>query len=66
MGGKVAVKDLCVRCEAETEYDVNTPITVRHYYIEGAGQLCEACWNKLWPTHAEEDDKTEQKEKGSQ
>lgn len=35
-------KELCVRCGKEAPYDISTPITVRQWYIEGAGQLCEA------------------------
>lgn len=50
------MKERCVRCKQETEYDVKTPITVRLYFIEGAGQLCEECWLKLWPIHKEEKD----------
>jgi NMD protein affecting ribosome stability and mRNA decay len=46
---KLAMKELCVRCGKETKYDTGTPITLRRYFIEGAGQLCEDCWAKLWP-----------------
>ena len=35
------MKELCIRCGKETEYDINTPIYLRHYFIEGSGQLCE-------------------------
>ena len=38
----------CVRCGKETPYMINTPVTVRLYYVEGSGQLCEACFNKLY------------------
>ena len=41
-------KELCVRCGKESAYDINTPITVRLYYVEGAGQLCEACYSHLY------------------
>lgn len=43
------VKERCVRCSKETEYDVNTPITVRRYFVEGSGQLCEQCYFTLYP-----------------
>lgn len=46
-------KELCVRCGKETAYDINMPVTIRRWYAEGAGQLCEACWRKLWPTKEE-------------
>lgn len=47
-------KETCVRCGKETEYDISTPIEVRRWYVEGAGQMCEDCWYKLWPTRAGE------------
>ena len=43
------MKEICVRCGRETAYDVSTPVTVRKWYVEGAGQLCEACFHKLYP-----------------
>lgn len=42
-------KEFCVRCGKETPYQISTPITSRLYFVEGAGQLCGECWNKLWP-----------------
>ena len=47
--GKVIMKELCIRCNKPTPYDINTPITVRRYFVEGAGQLCEECFNILYP-----------------
>lgn len=32
----------------ETEYDINIPLEARRWYVEGAGQLCAECWNKLY------------------
>lgn len=43
------MKEKCIRCGRETEYEVSTPVTVRRYYIEGSGQLCEACFHILYP-----------------
>ena len=40
-------KDLCISCEGETKYSHDTSIEYRDYYIEGAGQLCEDCHNKI-------------------
>ena len=44
-----AMTDLCVRCGKPTAYDPSTPITLRRYFVEGAGQLCEECYYHLWP-----------------
>jgi recombinational DNA repair protein (RecF pathway) len=41
-------KDKCVLCGKETEYDKNTHIDFRDYYVEGAGQLCEECWERIY------------------
>ena len=35
------LKELCIRCDRPTPYDIQTPITNRLYYIEGSGQLCQ-------------------------
>jgi hypothetical protein len=41
-------KELCIRCGKPTLYDINTPITIRRYYIEGSGQLCSHCFYELY------------------
>lgn len=38
------MKERCIRCNAETAYDVSTHIDMRVGYIEGAGQLCINCY----------------------
>jgi len=38
------MKDKCVLCGKETQYDVNTPIDFRECYIVGSGQLCKPCF----------------------
>lgn len=43
------MKERCIRCGVETEYDVSTPVTVRRWYVEGSGQLCEQCFYELYP-----------------
>jgi uncharacterized protein YlaI len=40
------MKDKCVLCGKETPYDKTTHIDYRLHYVEGAGQLCEDCYNK--------------------
>ena len=42
-------KELCIRCNKPTPYHPNTPITLRRYYVEGSGQLCEKCFRELYP-----------------
>lgn len=39
-------KETCILCGAETPYTVSTHIDYRHGYIEGAGQLCKACYDR--------------------
>lgn len=41
-------KEHCIRCNNPTPYDLNTPITLRRYYIEGSGQLCRRCYQELY------------------
>lgn len=58
-------KELCIRCGKPTPYDINTPITVRRYFVEGAGQLCEECFHILYPVpgaFVNNDDSTSRKE----
>lgn len=43
------MKERCIRCGKETEYDISTPVTVRRRYVEGSGQLCEKCFYELYP-----------------
>ena len=42
------MKDTCVRCGKETEYDISTPIIACLNFIEGSGQLCSECYRKLY------------------
>ena len=41
-------KELCIRCGKPTPYNPNTPITLRRYFVEGSGQLCEKCFYELY------------------
>lgn len=38
--------DCCVLCGAQTLYVKSVDINYRHGYIEGAGQLCKACYDR--------------------
>ena len=42
-------EELCIRCGKPTPYHPNTPITLRRYFVEGSGQLCEKCFYELYP-----------------
>jgi len=41
-------KDKCVSCNTDTDYDEFEHIDFRYFYIEGVGQLCSECYNKLY------------------
>lgn len=45
----VDYKDTCVMCKAASEENKSTNITLRKYYVEGAGQLCKKCYNSVYP-----------------
>jgi len=48
--GKPPKKELekCISCGKETKYSKDTPIDFRENYVEGAGQLCDGCANKIY------------------
>ena len=42
------VKEKCVVCNQETPYTKDTHVDYRQYYVEGAGQLCEDCYFRIY------------------
>ena len=40
--------DKCVSCDKETIYPKHMNITYRYHYVEGAGQLCKECYEKIY------------------
>lgn len=42
------MKEKCILCAVDTEYDVSENINNRHHYVEGAGQLCKECYNETY------------------
>ena len=38
----------CVSCGLMTETPKNQHIDYRNYYVEGAGQLCKRCYDKIY------------------
>lgn len=37
----------CVLCGEQTNVPVSMDINLRKFYIEGAGQLCKECYDKI-------------------
>lgn len=38
----------CVSCGEPTNVPINQNIELRAFYVEGAGQLCEKCYDKVY------------------
>ncbi len=49
MGTNIDQIEKCVNCGDVTPYQMSESIFSRLYYIEGAGQLCKPCYNKIFP-----------------
>lgn len=47
---KEVESEICVLCKNITDIPKDMPINQRKNYVEGAGQLCSACYNKLYET----------------
>ncbi|HOK20686.1 MAG TPA: hypothetical protein PLX73_00975 [Candidatus Paceibacterota bacterium] len=43
-------KDRCVVCAKQTPYTKKVHINLRRYYVEGAGQLCQRCYERIYGT----------------
>ena len=54
--------ELCVNCNKETPYSIDTHIDERQHYVEGGGQLCSKCWNKIYVIQNNKEQKNGQKE----
>ena len=44
----IIIMDTCVICGRTTIYSRDTHIDYREYYVEGAGQLCKSCCEKIY------------------
>ena len=44
----------CVLCGKQTDVKRDEHIDLRTCYVEGAGQLCPACWKQVYHSNAEE------------
>ena len=40
--------EMCVSCGEETPYKFSDNIFIRNWYVEGAGQLCESCYTRVY------------------
>jgi len=40
--------EACVSCGLNTHVDKNLDISLRLFYVEGAGQLCKDCYDKVF------------------
>ena len=41
-------KEKCISCGEQTNVPISQNIELRAFYVEGAGQLCESCYNKVY------------------
>ena len=40
--------EICIICGNGTNVDISTPIDYRYGYVEGAGQCCKECYDKVY------------------
>lgn len=43
-----AETERCVLCGADTGIQKTAPVGIRHFYVSGAGQLCEHCYRETY------------------
>ena len=48
--------DKCVSCGKETEYVKHLDVRHRLYYVDGAGQLCKECYDRIYNAPEQEYD----------
>ena len=48
-------KDKCTVCSDDSLYDKTMPIDLRLGYIEGSGQLCLECYDKIYNKGADDE-----------
>ena len=49
--------DNCIVCGKETIYSRGLDIQLRETYIEGCGQLCGKCYEKIFMIHSKSNEK---------
>lgn len=45
---KEKMKEKCIMCSKVTDYYITDNIDRRNYYVEGCGQLCKECFDKVY------------------
>jgi mannose-6-phosphate isomerase-like protein (cupin superfamily) len=50
----IKMTEKCVSCGVDTGVNVHTHVDFRFYFVEGAGQLCKSCYNKVYNIETEE------------
>lgn len=38
----------CILCSAQTNIPISMNVSLRHDYVEGAGQLCSPCFSRVY------------------
>ena len=56
------VKEICVICGKETGYLKEESIEGRCFYVEGAGQLCRECFERIGGKGCKDEPGVQQKE----
>lgn len=47
------MKEKCIRCGVKTPYEKEKRVDLRYFYVEGAGQLCNNCYNLIYGNERE-------------
>jgi len=50
------MNDKCVSCGLDTDFDTTSDVNYRFYYVDGGGQLCKKCYNRIFEDRTEEFD----------
>jgi hypothetical protein len=50
------MKEKCTSCGISTDFDTTSDINYRSYFVEGGGQLCKRCWDRIYEVSNDDDD----------
>ena len=48
------MNEKCVSCGVTTDIHENTDVNYRFYYVEGGGQLCKKCYDRVFSDENQE------------